>query len=675
MKYDSLKRQAVKSFRVNDFDGGLNLEKVASKVKNNELIECDNLWYEKGSLQTRPGIKAVQSSLINSLGDNSELDYMLSDIQIYLNGRYYKVAIGKKLIDDYMWNAYIQLINPNGEVISIGTISFLRTSSEIFYEPIKILIYTGKPQEGGGIFALVTKENQYSPFDKVYEIYEINRELDQWNRIYNFYTPTVYINGRGNQYQLAISEHRIEPQTPKVLESPNMLDGGFNAYFTSDGYSNVFKLPYSSLSSSTIICRIYYNLDDYTEWIIFANTTKDTKPFFNKDVVLTVNRQTGSLYFMCEGNDYAIPVMDKRLQNNIKVTATKEIDNGIGKIVDSSCLICTDSKIIVSGGENKNEIYISNYNSPLYFPQSTAVSVGGPETEISALKNIGGKIIAFKRDEIYHLSLKKNDIINQISLLSDNDKIFETYDEISVSGVLKGVGCEKKETICECGGSILFLATDNKIYALNTSGGKKAECISKKAQKLMPNYYANTFAVSNDKYYMLICGNKAVLTESVSNNEYNFYSWSWDRDNSFIGGFNKDGKHIFVSRNRSDGRFYVCSFTGEVDTYTNGDQVTKAKINSHFTTKHFDLKAFGLNKNIESFYLMLWSNGKTKISVNGREIAKIDFALSQEDFDKADFKTVKFTPHLYGADLVYLTLETDGRMSVGDLEIFYRKLG
>lgn len=679
MKYDSLKRQAVESLKVNKFDGGLNLEKAPSLIENNELTECKNLWYKEGRLQTRPGLLAKDLEKLTWWGGCDSVQYTITDAVYYYLDDYHKIAFGKILADDYVWSVYFQLIAANGEIVSIGNLDFLRTASDVFYEPINVLVYTGKPQKGAGIFAFITKANRYTPFDKLYEVYEVSKNYKTWTMLNDFYVPTVYINGRGNNYQLANAENKISVEAPKTIESPNMLNGRFNAYYTSDGYSNLFKLPYSYLANETVVCRVYYTLDSYVEWTVKADTIRDTKKLLGYSVDLEVDRDTGTFYFLNDDKSYSLPVMSMCPKNNIRITATKEIENGLGKVVHSTCLAINDSRIILSGGDSGNEVYIANYDFPLYFPQDAVSNVGSPDSEVTALINHGEKIIAFKGDEIHTLTLVEKEKINQISLLSDNDKIFESCGHILASEITRGIGCIQKTTIAKCGEEILFLATDKKIYSLNPSS-KKVQNISEKIQKIMPDYYRNVFAVSDGLHYILFVENKAIVAEYDKKSGFRFYNWEWPKKFKILSGYHKNQNFIFVATDESVNLFYTCKLVGDTDNYLYYDDNEKKQsedfdINASITTKHFDFSSFRQSKNIESIYLMIGSKGKTKISVNGKEIANINLRISKEGYDNGEYKIVKFTPHLYDTDLVYLTFETENSMSIGELEILYRKIG
>ena len=254
MKYNSLIKSHTKSLRVKSLDGGINKQEPPLYIKDNQLSDCKNVWFKDGNLQTRKGLtcetdKAILTSIGGYYGENQ---YKIHKTSICIEGETVRIATAEACSDDYLYLCNVFLISERGDYKSIGKLSFFRTTSDIFYTPVNIIFYGGKPQSGGGIFAMVTLQNGYDEEDRYYNLYEINEDFTEWNKIYDFYIPTLYINGRGNKYSLAKANNTACLLSPKILESPNMLNGRFHSYFTSDGYSNSFRLPFSNLSSENI---------------------------------------------------------------------------------------------------------------------------------------------------------------------------------------------------------------------------------------------------------------------------------------------------------------------------------------------------------------------------------------------------------------------------------------
>lgn len=681
MKYDSLKRQSVKSFKISALDGGINASQIPENINDNQVPMCKNMWYKDGRLQTRPGFNGDSAKAINTriYGYSGELEYKVTDTEIYLDGIYYRIAVSDVITDDYAHYTYVYLIDLEDNIKPIGNMTFFRISSEIFNLPTNIIFFNGKSQNGGGIFAFVTLTNKYNVNEKSYIIFEVNADFTEWERVYDYYIPTIFINGRGNKYQVAKKENGLSYPAPKELESQNMLNGRFHAYYTSDGYSNSFKLPFTNLAEEKVVCRFYYTLVDYLEWEFPSTDTLCKKKFMNKDVSGILDREKGVVYFITEDGDFPLPIIDMYHENNIKITATKEIENGFQRIVYSTCGVRNNSKLLIAGGMDGNTVYTADYDNPLYFPIGSSVKVGESDNGLTALSVQNGKIIAFKRHSLYTLSMKNGSRINEISLLSDNDRVFYKNDSFTVAEVSQSIGCSNKKTVVSYEDVSFWLGSDNKIYAV--SGGKDIINISDKAQAVMPDFFdSDTFAVGGEDYYILVKGKEIFVFDCKELKNAKAYKWESPECASVESGYYHNGRFKFLCTGEESNIAFIANLEGDTDSFLhNGidNSITQLQvpIKNSVITKFYALSSLRELKNVDSIYLLVAAKGKVKISVNGMQLANINFGFSNEIYDKCDYKTVKLSPHLYATDSVYLTLCSDRQMSIGEIEIIYRITG
>ena len=681
MKYDSLRKGSYKTFRVNKLDGGVNYSLPPLNINDNQLSDCKNVWFNGGTLQTRPGLsceisKAIESSVSDGIGMNQ---YKLHNTGVCIEGEYMRIATSEFCYDDYVYYCNVFLVGENGNYTPIGKLSFFRTTSEIFYMPINILFYTGKAQTGGGIFAMVTVQNQYYEDERYYNIFEISSDFTEWNKLYNFYIPTLYINGRGNKYALAKANNEVNLPAPKILESPNMLNGRFHSYFTSDGYSSSFRLPFSNLSSESIVCRIYYTLVDYVEWQVGANNITNKQKFFGSEVTMEVDREKGTVYFTSDGKDYSIPIMDMYNENNIKITATKEIEHGREKIIHSTCACKYKSRIIVSGGKNGNEVYVADYESPLYFPQNSSVEIGSDDSEVVDLSIKDDKIVVLKQDGIYSLSLKMGDKINEISLLADNDKCFTSNDNFTCNIITNQIGCYNKDFTAILNDNIIFLGQDRRVYAISSLDAQNVICISDELGEEFEYFKYADFAFGGNNRYIIFRNNKAFVAEITPSKKIIWYYWEFSQKFKIRGGFLFKNTFWFLCSSKDTEISYMAVLNADEDEfieYNSVGDISKSKlpIESNITTKHFNFSCLSKCKNIESIYLSLASKQHICISVNGTEIADVNLRVANREYRKHDYKSVKLTPYLNN-NSVYITLSSKSGMSIGDLEIIYRKTG
>ncbi len=684
MKYGYLKGQGSKSFKIRALSGGLDYENLPDNINDNQISDCKNMWYKNSRLKTRPGFRADSDRAVDTMiyGYTGELEYKVTDTAIYLYDEYYRIATADITTDDYAHYTYVYLVDLYGNITPAGYLSFLRIASDVFYLPTHINFFNGKPQNGGGIYALVTLCDKYNIANKNHHVYEINADFTEWERVYDYYIPTALINGRGNRYQVAKNETAFSAPNPTVLESQNMLESRFYSYYTSDGYSNSFVLPFNSISNGEVSCRIYYSLDEYTEWVIPAGYIRDIKEFREKEITAYIDRTTGTLYFKDGPNDYPIPIMEMCGQNNIKVTASKDITDGIAKIAEASCVTRYNSKLLVAGGKNGNTVYISDYDNPLYFPNISAQEIGESNSPITYMSSQQGKVLVFKDNELHLLTVKDGDTVNEITLLHDNDKVFKKAARLTSEQISQNIGCDNKATVSFCNGRTFWLGGDNTVYNFEVKGKKINKVCACRDFEL--DYYNRRFvkAVGGDDYYILISGEKIIVVDSSDLKNFKIFYWETPSKLNIESGFYFSGKHFFLCTGSDSQLAFIATLEGKTDSilyFSDDEERTimqkNIPVTCGFATKHYSLGNKNDKKNIEGIYLNLAAKGRVKIAVNEAYKTDVNFGFLNEDYDKCEYKSVRLSPHIYNTNMVTLKLESDKEMSIGEIEIRYRVMG
>lgn len=682
MKYGSLNSQGVKSFKTGALDGGLKSVGGADLIKDNEIVSGCNMWYKDSYLKTRPGFKNYIDKAVNTFiyGNDGQLKYNVTNTSVYLDGVYWRIATAEVLTDDYAYYVYSYLIDLEGNIAPMGYISFNRSSSNSFYIPVHINFFNGKAQNGGGIFAIVALQDKYNWSKKSYCIYEVNSDYSGWKRVNDFYVPTVLINGRGNKYQTAKAEKGFSSESPLTLESQNMLDGRFHAYYTSDGYSHSFRLPFNSLADETVSCKIYYNISQYIEWTIPPDNIRDIQHFYGKDVSAFVDRDTGILYFTAESGDFPIPIMEMCVENNIKITATKDIDGGIASIANASCVTRYNSKLLVAGGEGGNKVYAADYDNPLYFPKNNSIDIGESGSPVICMSPQQDKIVAFKEHEMHLLTFKEGDVFNEITLLKDNGKVFKKPDSFESHEVSKKIGCANENTVAICGGKNIWLSDDGRIYKFDVTGKKITEICNPIELKLNNDIYSEVTAIGSDEYYIISVFDKMLVIDIQKQEESKSFLWRTPTGLNIDSGFYHSGKYMFLCRGDDSRLAFISYLEGNTDSviyFGEEDTVMQKNLSiaSDFTTKHYCFKEQNSFKNIEGIYFTLSAKGKVKISVNDRYKTELDFGFLNGDYDKCEYKSVRLSPHLYNVNGVDISFNSDKEFSIGEIEIRYRITG
>ncbi|MGN0493081.1 MAG: hypothetical protein ACI4F7_05475, partial [Acutalibacteraceae bacterium] len=553
-------------------------------------------------------------------------------------------------------------------------------SDDYFSQPTDILFYSGKKVNGAGVFALVSAANIYNSSDKSYRIYELSAELNSWQELNSFYTPVVYINGRGTRYEEARATGLAYTGQPKLLESQNMLTDRFKAYFTSDGYSSCFRLPFSGLNNGTVKCRVYKTPSSYTDWVILEGKSSVTATFYTAQITLNIDREKGMLYFTDSEGDYPVPMMSLYHENNICVTAGKDLEHGLESAVSCTCRAVCGSKIVFSGGADKGRIISVHADNPLYFPVASSCTVGG-DNAVKALLSYKNGFLVFKQDEIFAVTLNNGAAVNSNSLLADDSSVFYVGDSFSVKKISGGKGLKNKYTCILCGKYAVWLGSDRRVYALNTSSFEISElsaAVGDYFAALSDEEVRGSVATKIDKGYLLLTGGKAVIMDFGDGNIKNssWYFWSFNNIN-VLGGVASKGELALICTG-SDGRvLYTAGLLGGEDTeirLENGLlKVIKTYVKSSLLTKSFDFGSMTGKKLIESVFLAAAANEELEIFINGRRFDSLMLNETELDCTCGTLKSVKLIPHLNAVKSLQLGFSAEHGFALGELSVNYKE--
>lgn len=683
MKFGSLKENDEKTYRIRKLDGGINNSELPNNIADNEVCSAENMEFRNGILKTRAGLSAVTGDIIKNetVSELMDFSYVITKTEVSVDGEYKRIAYENVFDGSSNYIFHIYFLGADGTKQSAGEIYFRRTTDSIFYIPYSILFYSGTPTDGGGIYALVTAINNYDSEDYSYCIYEINDELNTWQRCTSYYVPIVMINGRGNKYETAKAANLAYTAQPKFLEARNIMSGRFKAYFTSDGQSDLFRLPYSGLDKDTVVCRIYTTPVVYTEWVIFPNSTSDTVTFFSVQVTMNVDRKKGMIYFTgADGKAYPVPIISAYPENNICVSAGKLFGKELEEICTLTCCTEYGSKLIFSGGCKKGKIYSVSYTNPLYFSAKSTACIGEGDSGITALLTTKNGIIAYKKNAVYKVKLRHGSAVNTSSLLADNDSVFYEGDIFSQSK-LADIGCPNKRTVTLCGGNAVWLGDDRRIYSMNTASGKITQ-ISEPVNSFLDGLYetvtANATAVAESGRYRLLLGEKALIINfTYDNSNQYFYIWSF-KGLKPIDILLSDGKRRFICVGSDERILYFATESNDcadVDIKNVSSQAVAESlpITSAISTKCFDFGSLAVKKHIESISVAAGANGKLDVTLAGDTSKNITLDLSKGDRNCGTLNVIRFIPHIGAVKTLGLRFSCECGMEIGEISFNYRK--
>lgn len=696
MKFSSLSKDKRLKHQIPLLDGGLNTYLDPYSISDNQLSSSENVWFKNGMLRTRKGISPATDGVArwDSLCKVAK-GLKFTDTTVLNDGITYKIAYD--LIGDTVSNEMLDvyLVDSNGALKSIGTIWFSRLSTDEFFRFENVFFIVGEKARASGIYAFVT--SHCSNYGYSYSIYELSSDLSEWIRldINDFYTPIIYMNGRGNNYEQSVEVQNFTEDEPVSPESFNMLTNRFKAYYSSDEYSDEFKLPVENLDENSYIeCRVYYTPTAFSVWRILAGSSSVEGTFYSGTVILNCDRKNGIIAFTdTEGNPYPVPRMKNARRNNIVVTAhTSSVYKD--RIIGSASAEVYNSNIYVYGNKsNPNVVYSARLKNPLYFAEDMKTAVGEFGGRVVAMAVQQNKLIAFKENEIYKIDISDRDSSTYADTLLDTEYDFFQSDKLSTTPIHLEIGCRSADTVALCGSKLIWLGGEGRVYTLaTTTYGKENNVyevslpIKNELSSLDKSSLDSAFSVEWDGYYMLFIGKKVFLLDYKIKNFgiYSTFTGLKDTASSISWYIWKFPEAIKCSDVLSLGENLIagCITTPAILSYTavigadkdillNSDAQTNTEyeINAVFSLKRNDLEIAESLKNIDEIFFECSNSSEITIKLyDGRRILLSTIAPSTEE------RLKRIMPMIRAVRTLEMEISSKGEFAFGKATVYYHKI-
>ena len=640
MKYKSMKKTSAQSKTIR-FSGGITSGANEDHIPDDHLSGGLNVLSQNGILNARKGIVPKTDTVIGNFGNSGSIikDLTITETEIFIDGVGQKIAYSVWGNDSFE-DIHIYLVSPKGEFQSLYSIN-LTPEGGNFFRFQNVFFIVGKKTCGNGIYAFLKRSCTYDYSEHFeFEIYEYDAYQRGYIKLQNsdFYTPVIYINGRGSEYDRAKQIGWVFSGSPACPEEINLLGGRFCAYFSSDGISSSFKLPVSGLDfGSEVICRIYSSTSTYTEWYIDANTFEKTVTYGGQQVTLNCDRISGLFAFFVGNESYSIPNTRILNGNNICFICVKQIRLYKDKIIGSKAVKEFNSGFYIYGNdEKKNEIYASKYETPLYFPETMKTAVGNSTDKVISLKSHKGSLIAFKSDGVFKITSAgeagRLSYISPVGITSD----FSKPARLSCSVINLGYGPSSEKTVCKCEENFVWM-NNRKVFSFGKTSEIKelSRPINSILSSLTDEEIENAFAATFDGLYYLFFGHKALVlnyqnesfgvsenyTSSPKNNKnIAWFYLEFPEETVYSSAFYTDGNMLLVCKDQNSTINYLSTISGEKDvileSITPSEVLKEKPINFNFSTKTFDFD-IPKPKNIISLNLQMSGNSVVLINVTG----------------------------------------------------------
>ena len=355
--------------------------------------------------------------------------------------------------------------------------------------PATITIYTGKATRGIGVYLVVRRVYDNNQEDLV-QIYELDKAMTAWEHIYSsdYYVPTVLAFGRGISYYRAKEEANVSLSAPVKLEDENLLTRQFIAYYSTDGYSSAFELPYENLGNEAINCR-YKTLSG--EYSFTISPDENRSPLIlveNKRIALSCNRALGIVFFVDEYNA-ALPLPYFEIENNLKFSAWMPPNNeriNLGAMTRCIKLASTSAEneegLVVfyrNELEDGGKINWINCKNPLYFPKGATATPGDIKNKLKGGFLFNNMLCVFDNEMLYTAnvtSAKDFDLSFVIKGFSSTKDV--SYDKITFNKAIKLPQEPIEKTVEVLTDRVLFSGKQGGVYEIKSGSLSNIERVA-----------------------------------------------------------------------------------------------------------------------------------------------------------------------------------------------------
>ena len=377
------------------------------------LVNCT---LKDGFLRTRKGLVATGHRVGTYLDSNwFDTNLEMTDCYIYDEGELARVAVF--IEDDMVANMtyHIKLVFTNGRVKELSEVTFSRTSYDQYGHPASYTVFSGAPTDGSGIYFLARRSYGNSQIPNNTIIYELSTDKTVWRMVTpgDYYSPTIFANGRGNAYRAAeMMMDNVRFPAPVYPQSANLLTSRYKANYTADSQSYYFKLPHPC-TSEFASCRFdYYGKE--VMWRFYEGEEFAVADFDGQKITANLSRKEGSLSFMREGGaDFPLPY-DGTL-NNITVEAYADkpssdllVSSKTGAVQIDAGLMSEGSEVTAfyGGVRNPAAVVFNSPLSPLYFPTDELQIIGEETIPVLKLCVCIDRLVAIRPEGAYMCTIK-----------------------------------------------------------------------------------------------------------------------------------------------------------------------------------------------------------------------------------------------------------------------------
>ena len=642
MKYARMAESRLTKLTMPPLSGGLNVYDIPSRVADNQLTACDNLWWHRGTLRTRPGLKCGYGFPV----DNYKARQIVDERTVLLS------RFAQKDEATTTFRA-AQLSKGEDGFTRLGAWSNGYTIKESTHSDYTALGIRAEKNADTRWYYLLSNGDI---------IKEQLNGADGWVAA-EPYTPIVLINGAG--------EECVNPDVePTVYEDYNMLTRRFCCHFTTDGTSHTWKLPLGNLSTDLpgmvrdsevggVAAHIELDVVGQNgvrtvEIVLTAKTerwaegcvdlTEDeagvTAPGGVVDLRVKMNLTTGEITTvlwekMASGSGAGLSSLVESLPfvttNNLRITAWRgreyeekrlticRMTRGTWFGGDRSGIDGGTRYFVCGNPEEPDLLCWSGIEHPLYFPEHNRVRVGDTHSAITALGKQGELLVVYKEHEIYALQYLSTDGEDHEFAISGGVAVTSYMAAFVMAPINAAVGCDCPDTLRLVNNRLVWCNGDGGVYMLtatNQYSERNVRIISRNVKDVIAEcgkpILKAAYAAELAGYYLLIAGNKVFLmnTQTAAFSSFSYYDdedraskaipwyvWTLPEQLSYMAAVESDNALQMMAFNPETQEGAVAMLTEDVDN-DNGQPIAGS-----FSTKMWNFGVEDLKKSVEHLYL------------------------------------------------------------------------
>lgn len=672
MQYPTSGTSKGRIVKIPQFNGGINAEDAVTLIQDNQLSDALNMWYMDGRLTTRPpAVTSEHFSFVfaNTWGSVQKINH----VDVSLDGKQTGIFL--------LWNTTkvcFLFMNEDGISNGIYSVGSFETGEIAFEYPCNI--FEGKPQNGIGVFITVPVMKGGKLHGRFFEIREdssINYSTYEYTDS-EFYTPLVYINGKGDSFSTLEANEQTEYASASMYEGLSLLTDAYRATYLSDGVSKSFTLPYEIGITQVGTTRVYNVDQDLTVEVIVPVTTPTGYDYHQVTATIpagssqspevavstsenvlfvrtTANSRKIEIIYRSGSHEAAVPRFEGATNITVYAHCKDEPDYsmiyccGVSTTFGGMKGIYGGSRSFLAGNPaHPNLLFWSSVNNPLYFSENTNVYVGSATQKITALAKQEDMLVIFKEHEMFYTTYvagagySADDFYSGAVVdITTTDATFPIY---QCHGA---IGCDLPGTIQLCNNRLIWATKERRVYTLVTftnTSERNVYDLSASIRNKIDTLSDSAFAVDWNEHYILFNGvgdasnqNKAYLLDydktgvkyvssySKTSQKNNMAWFIWQFENhrkAFVAGQVSADSFRVISTDLIDDLEYVYVFEIQKDsgykdeTYRYGEGRKDADISSYMATKAFDFDDPATYKNYSQIYIGLGNETDTSVAVS-----------------------------------------------------------